>query len=102
MEITEKKGLWYTIVHEDYTAYAKVYPEPSKFGIDGGHVSKLLVTGGCGLEIFHYDRGLDFDHSAGPIVSEFVAFCEQMITHPVIAIINRIDDIYERILGNRL
>jgi hypothetical protein len=48
-------------------AQAKVYDEPSRFGINAGRVSKLsIATPGDqpwgAREFYAYDRGLDFDH----------------------------------------
>lgn len=42
---------------------AKVYDEPSEFGIDNGRISKLAIRAGSnkGKELFNYDRGNDFD-----------------------------------------
>lgn len=46
----------YTAVH--YTA--KVYDEPSDFGINGGRISKLTLKQD-GKFVYNYDRGLDLD-----------------------------------------
>lgn len=43
---------------ERYRYEAKVYDEGSRFGIDGGRVSKLHVTIG-GVTVAAYDRGWD-------------------------------------------
>jgi len=42
--------------HGPVEFHAKVYDEPSGYGIDEGRVSKLWVDG-----LFNYDRGDDFD-----------------------------------------
>lgn len=42
-----------------YTVYAKVYPEPSQYGIENGRISKLTITDGDGNTIANYDRGWD-------------------------------------------
>jgi hypothetical protein len=43
---------------DGYLYYAKVYAEPSEYGINGGRVSKLQVTKN-GDVIFNFDRGPD-------------------------------------------
>jgi hypothetical protein len=40
---------------------AKVYPEPSRFGINQGRISKLSLRVE-NEEVYWFDRGLDFDH----------------------------------------
>lgn len=54
--------------YEDNTFFqAKLYDEPSPFGIDGGRVSKLFISGGA-----NYDRGWDYgsDHAlVAPVVN---------------------------------
>lgn len=46
-----------------YTYTAKVYDEPSQYGINGGRISKLTISrrGDDGFEkvVYNYDRGLD-------------------------------------------
>lgn len=45
---------------KQYRFEAKIYPEPSCFGINDGNVSKLYVTSGDKKRVvFSYDRGLD-------------------------------------------
>lgn len=39
---------------------AKVYDEPSEYGLFEGRVSKLCITEN-GKEVFNYDRGIDID-----------------------------------------
>ena len=49
------------IIHvndKTYTATIKHYEEPSEFGIDGGRISKLLITQGS-KTVVNYDRGWD-------------------------------------------
>ena len=38
--------------------WIKHYDEPSVIGIDGGRISKLMLTRG-GETVYNYDRGLD-------------------------------------------
>lgn len=79
---------WVSGEGPDYTFEAKVFTEPSIYGIptprfeDGGNVSKLCIRDANGREVFSYDRG--FEHSddyADEIARDIVAaleaeFCE--------------------------
>ena len=51
--IPKKEG-GYTVVHY----WAKVYEKKSRYGIDGGKISKLTLKV-KGEVIYNYDRGLD-------------------------------------------
>lgn len=56
--ITPLKGNWVRFDNGTYRGEAKVFAEPSSYGIDNGHVSKLTVQ--CGNNrIANYDRGWD-------------------------------------------
>jgi len=46
-------------VGKEITFDAKLYDEPSIFGIDEGRVSKLTMYNECGDWLIHYDRGWD-------------------------------------------
>lgn len=73
---------------DDYTFEAKVFSEPSMWGIptarfeDGGNVSKLCIRDANGREVYAYDRGLDFEEDyiedvANEIIAALEAeFCE--------------------------
>ena len=52
--ITQVDGNWQIGTIDGITFNAKVYDEPSEFGIRNGNVSKLWVKG-----ILNYDRGWD-------------------------------------------
>ena len=43
-----------------YLANYKIYNKPSKFGINNGKISKLLLTNLEGKIILNYDRGFEF------------------------------------------
>lgn len=46
-------------IHDEiYKYYAKVYETGSKFGIDGGKISKLQIIRED-MTVYSYDRGLD-------------------------------------------
>nr|WP_295093333.1 hypothetical protein [Ruminococcus sp.] len=49
-----KKGGGYTVVHY----WAKVYKKKSRYGIDGGRISKAMLKI-KGKVVYNYDRGLD-------------------------------------------
>ena len=51
--IPKKEG-GYTVVHY----WAKVYEKKSRYGIDGGRISKLTLKI-KGETVYNYDRGLD-------------------------------------------
>lgn len=55
---------------DDLDFCAKLYDEPSRFGIDDGRVSKLWVDG-----VVNYDRGWDFGEEE-PCVGDLVNFLE--------------------------
>lgn len=42
-----------------YTYEAKVYAEPSHFGINNGRISKLSIRDAKGEQVANYDRGWD-------------------------------------------
>lgn len=50
--------MWKHGTTNKYTWKAKIYDEPSQFGINEGRVSKLFVKEGQ-VEVYCYDRGLD-------------------------------------------
>jgi len=68
---TEPDELWIEAVINGRWVMAKVYNEPSTFGINGGRVSKLAISKTDSRDPdqpyfpqmdYNYDRGLDFDH----------------------------------------
>ena len=65
-------GRWITVMHsEKLQAFLKVYDEPSKWGIGGGHISKLEVRAD-GKWLYNFDRGLDFnDLGQHPTAEDF-------------------------------
>lgn len=79
---------WIACVIDGHLVHAKVYDEPSAFGVGGfGRVSKLAIL----KESFHdttknfseqccysYDRGLDFDEAPPGLVSKVVEELEKL------------------------
>ena len=78
---------WITAVIEGHWVQAKVYDEPSTYGVNNGRVSKLAV----GKESFrnpnqnffdqmcyNYDRGLDFDNAPSGLINKIVAELETL------------------------
>tara|TARA_R110000744_G_scaffold212696_1_gene331674 strand:- start:44 stop:274 length:231 start_codon:yes stop_codon:yes gene_type:complete len=60
----------------EFKAQAKIYDTPSKFGLNGGRISKLHIVF-KGLDYYCYDRGLDLDYltgtkSGGKVLSELI------------------------------
>lgn len=76
---------------DGYTFEAKVFAEPSMFGIptprfeDGGNVSKLVIRDAEGREVYAYDRGPCYGETVphyADVANEIVAaleaeFCEE-------------------------
>jgi hypothetical protein len=54
---TDKGNNWLKGELDGYTVYAKVYSEPSQYGIDKGLISKLHIKDKDGKEVVSYDRG---------------------------------------------
>lgn len=58
-------GTWYEGVVDGYYVHARVFDEPSKFGINDGRISALMVVPRKGDGLLHalanYDRGWDGD-----------------------------------------
>ena len=79
---------WVTAIIENHWVQAKVYDEPSEYGVGGfGRVSKLSIgktdTVIEGQNFFnqvcyHYDRGLDFDEAPAGLVEKVVAQLETL------------------------
>jgi hypothetical protein len=64
IEIKRLEGNWFRGSYKGYEFCAKVYAEPSHYGINEGCVSKLSVTKNDKW-VFNYDRGMDLDHKIG-------------------------------------
>jgi hypothetical protein len=54
---------------------AKVYDEPSEYGINDGRISKLWVRS-HGVVLYNYDRGLDVDNLPARCVEAIVEAIE--------------------------
>lgn len=52
---------WFKGEYMDYSFTAMVFEEPSKYGIEGGKVSKLCIKDGSGDWLVNYDRGWDVE-----------------------------------------
>jgi hypothetical protein len=78
MKVISDDGTWITAVIEGRWCQAKVFNEPSTYGLYNGRVSKLAVSktddynhsmgmaaGGFHACLdYHYDRGFDLNHMA--------------------------------------
>jgi hypothetical protein len=58
--------MWKNGIVDGHWWMAKVYDEPSSYGIKGGRVSKLCISAtdhweGLDNCVYNYDRGLDFN-----------------------------------------
>lgn len=84
--------VWVTAVINGRWVQAKVYMEPSDFGINGGKVSKMAVGKTSTRDPsraffdqmdFNYDRGLDFSNLPESMVNSIVEQLENWrTTHP--------------------
>ena len=57
IELKALKDFWYEGDIRGYKIQAKIFDEPSQFGIDNGRISKLWISGNG--EELNYDRGWD-------------------------------------------
>lgn len=78
---------WITAIIEDRWVQAKVYNEPSEYGINNGRVSKLVIgktnTRDPYYDFFaqmcyNYDRGLDFNRAPKGLVDKIVEQLEAL------------------------
>ena len=78
---------WITAIIEGRWVLAKVYDEPSTYGINNGRVSKLAISKTDKRDptkayfpqiCFNYDRGLDFDNAPAGLVDKVVAELEKL------------------------
>ena len=78
---------WITAIIAGRWCQAKVYNEPSTFGINYGRVSKLAISKTDKRNeneeffpqmCFNYDRGLDFDRTPPGLLDEIVAELENL------------------------
>lgn len=79
---------WITCVIDGHWVQAKVYDNPSTFGVGGfGRVSKLAILHNSSQDTtrnffdqccYNYDRGLDFDKAPPGLVSKVVAELEKL------------------------
>ncbi len=79
---------WITVVIDGHWVQAKVYDEPSTFGVGGwGRVSKLAIGKTDTVDrnknffdqiCYNYDRGLDFDRAPEGLVDKVVAELEKL------------------------
>lgn len=78
---------WITAIIENHWVQAKVYDEPSTFGVNNGRVSKIAIsktnTRNPNKNFFdqmcyNYDRGLDFDRAPKGLVDKIVAKLEKL------------------------
>ncbi len=78
---------WITAIICDRWVQAKVYDEPSTFGVNNGRVSKLCIgktnrrnerEDFFNQMCYNYDRGLDFDEAPHGLVDEVVRRLEML------------------------
>jgi 2-keto-4-pentenoate hydratase len=78
---------WITAIIQNRWVQAKVYNDPSTYGINNGRVSKLAIGKTNVKEDFsnffdqmcyNYDRGLDFDESPSGLLEKIVEELESL------------------------
>ncbi len=67
--------MWKEKIIDGHWCQAKVYDEPSEFGIENGRISKLTIAKGPAWEgmsktIYNYSRGLDFDETPNGLLQK--------------------------------
>lgn len=93
MKIIDQHDAWITAVICGRWVQGKVFMQPSTYGIDNGHVSKLAIgkseTRNPNSAFFpqmayNYDRGLDFDRlGSGTLLKDIVkALTDYRVSHP--------------------
>jgi len=65
IKITKTDGAWVMGTYGEFNFGAKIFDQPSQFGICEGRVSKLHVTDQNDKLVYNYDRGVDVDHAIG-------------------------------------
>ncbi len=68
---------WVEGEYEGRRYQAKVYDEPSDYGINGGRVSKLWVRGTTYNTFINYDRGWDAGEDVVEVWKPLVALIEK-------------------------
>lgn len=78
---------WITAVIEGHWVQAKVYDEPSTYGVNNGRVSKIAISKTAFRDpnvnffdqmCYNYDRGLDFDTAPSQLVDKVIARLEKL------------------------
>lgn len=78
---------WVTAIIEGHWVQAKVYDEPSSYGVNEGRVSKIAISKTANRNpnedffnqiCFNYDRGLDFDRAPERLVSKIIIALETL------------------------
>lgn len=80
LKVTKTDGNWVEGVVDGHWFQAKVFTEPSEYGINDGRISKLCVSKSDKWEgfypskiLFNYDRGLDLGRPDLKIVKKLLA-----------------------------
>jgi len=78
---------WVEAIIDNRWVLAKVYNEPSDYGINSGRVSKLAISKTSNRDpqkpyfpqiCYNYDRGLDFDRTPKGLVDSVVSQLEAL------------------------
>ncbi len=83
--LTDKGNGWLIGTFRGLRVSAKVYDEPSQFGIEGGRVSKLWIKNDLtGIEV-NYDRGWDIGEELARIWRPVLVRLERVAVLAVLA-----------------
>ncbi len=87
LEDNRRETGWVTLVIDGRWVQAKVYDEPSMFGVNEGRVSKISIgkTSGWNPNLnffrqmdYNYDRGLDFDNLPSGVLDTIISQLETL------------------------
>jgi hypothetical protein len=71
--------MWREIVLFGWRIQAKIFDNPSMYGINEGRISKLWVREEkSGKELLNYERGWDFNYLPKPVVDLLVKYLEHI------------------------
>lgn len=78
---------WITAIIENHWLQAKVYDEPSEYGIYNGRVSKIAISKTASRDpkknffdqmCYNYDRGLDFSNISEEVLKKIILQLEKL------------------------
>ena len=79
LEIIRRREQYVSFVYGSYTGNAKVFDEPSDYGINNGRISMLEISGKRAN--YQYDRGTVFGQCSSKVIREIVKALEKLPPH---------------------